>query len=225
MKMRGVPEHIRSDNGGEFRAEAVQKLLGKVGVKTLYIEPGSPWENGYNESFNGRLRDECLNVELFNNLMEAKIIIERWRVHYNTIRPHSSLRYRPPAPQTFLPADLVPAIWKLPPDQPSVEMISPGTKLERPARVSAPVCSIFSPVTAVIDNGTSYRFCARFCAVTTIVSSAADWSCAFAPLAVNATTQADNMIACLIFAEHSICPSDFEKVLISVLNRTISRSI
>jgi len=71
MAVRGAPDHIRSDNGGEFRAKAVQKLLGKVGVKTLYIEPGSPWENGYNESFNGRLRDECLNVELFNNLMEV----------------------------------------------------------------------------------------------------------------------------------------------------------
>lgn len=80
MTVRGVPDHIRSDNGGEFRAKAVQKLLGKVGVKALYIEPGSPWENGYNESFNGRLRDECLNMELFNNLMEAQIIIERWRI-------------------------------------------------------------------------------------------------------------------------------------------------
>ena len=88
MTTRGIPDHIRSDNGGEFRAKAVQKLLGKVGVKTLYIEPGSPWENGHNESFNGRLREECLNVELFNNLMEARIVIERWRVQYNTIRPH-----------------------------------------------------------------------------------------------------------------------------------------
>ncbi len=121
MTTRGVPDHIRSDNGGEFRAKAVQKLLGKVGVKTLYIEPGSPWENGYNESFNGRLRDECLNVELFNNLMEAKIIIEQWRVRYNTIRPHSALQYKPPAPETLNPADLAPAIWQLPPDRPSIE--------------------------------------------------------------------------------------------------------
>ena len=121
MAMRGVPEHIRSDNGAEFRAKAVQRLLGKVGVKTLYIEPGSPWENGYNESFNGRLRDECLNMELFNNLMEAKIIIERWRILYNTIRPHTSLGYKPPAPETIRPADLAPAIWGLPPERPSIE--------------------------------------------------------------------------------------------------------
>ena len=107
--------------GSEFRAKAVREWLGRIGAKTLYIEPGSPWENGYNESFNGRLRDECLNVELFNNLMEAKIVIEHWRRQYNTIRPHSSLRYRPPAPVTVLPADLAPAIWKLPPDRPSIE--------------------------------------------------------------------------------------------------------
>jgi len=121
MVIRGVPENIRSDNGSELRAKAVREWLGRIGAKTLYIEPGSPWENGYNESFNGRLRDECLNVELFNNLMEAKIVIEHWRRQYNTIRPHSSLRYRPPAPITFLPADLAPAIWKLPPGQPSIE--------------------------------------------------------------------------------------------------------
>ena len=76
MVQRGAPDHIRSDNGAEFRAKALRKWLGNVGVKTLYIEPGSPWENGFNESFNGRLRDECLKVELFNNLIEAKIIIE-----------------------------------------------------------------------------------------------------------------------------------------------------
>ncbi|MEO1476671.1 MAG: IS3 family transposase [Pseudomonadota bacterium] len=121
MVMHGVPEHIRSDNGSEFRAKAVREWLSKIGAKTLYIEPGSPWENGYNESFNGRLRDECLNVELFNNLMEAKIVIEHWRRQYNTIRPHSSLRYRPPAPEAVRPADLAPAIWKRPPDQPFIE--------------------------------------------------------------------------------------------------------
>lgn len=120
MVVHGVPEHIRSDNGSEFRAKAVRVWLSKIGAKTLYIEPGSPWENGYNESFNGRLRDECLNVELFNNLMEAKIVIEYWRRQYNTIRPHSSLRYRPPAPEAVRPADLAPAIWKLPPDQPFI---------------------------------------------------------------------------------------------------------
>jgi len=121
MVMHGAPDHIRSDNGAEFRAKALRKWLGNVGVKTLYIEPGSPWENGFNESFNGRLRDECLKVELFNNLMEAEVIIEMWRRHYNTIRPHSSLGYRPPAPVTVIPDDLASALWKLQPDQTSVE--------------------------------------------------------------------------------------------------------
>jgi len=121
MVARGVPDHIRSDNGSEFTAIAVREWLGKVGVKTLYIEPGSPWENGYNESFNGRLRDECLNVELFNTLLEAKTIIEFWRKHYNTIRPHSSLRYIPPAPLTIQPADLASAVWRLQPERPSIE--------------------------------------------------------------------------------------------------------
>jgi len=121
MVARGVPDHIRSDNGSEFTAIAVREWLGKVGVKTLYIEPGSPWENGYNESFNGRLRDECLNVELFNTLLEAKTIIEFWRKHYNTIRPHSSLRYMPPAPLTIQPADLASAVWRLQPERPSIE--------------------------------------------------------------------------------------------------------
>ena len=121
MVVRGVPDHIRSDNGSEFTAKAVREWLGRVGVKTLFIEPGSPWENGYNESFNGRLRDECLNTELFNNLLEAKTIIEYWRKHYNTIRPHSSLRYRPPAPLTIQPADLASAEWRLQPDRSSIE--------------------------------------------------------------------------------------------------------
>jgi len=119
MVRRGVPGHIRSDNGPEFTAKTVRGWLARVGAKTLYIEPGSPWENGYNESFNGRLRDECLNVELFNNLREAKIIIERWRKHYNAVRPHSSLGYRPPAPEAVLAADPACAIWKLQPDRPS----------------------------------------------------------------------------------------------------------
>ena len=120
MVQRGVPDHIRSDNGAEFRAKALRKWLGNIGVKTLYIEPGSPWENGFNESFNGRLRDECLKVELFNNLMEAKIIIEMWRRHYNTVRPHSSLGYRPPAPLTIIPADLASAMEQLQPSRPSI---------------------------------------------------------------------------------------------------------
>ncbi len=90
--------------GAEFTAKAVRQWLARLGVKTLSIEPGSPWENGYNESFNGKLRDELLNGEIFYTLKEAQILIERWRVHYNTTRPHSSLGYRPPAPQAILPA-------------------------------------------------------------------------------------------------------------------------
>ena len=90
----GAPDHIRSDNGSEFTAIAVREWLPRVGVKTLYIEPGSPWENGYNESFNGKLRDELLNGEIFYSMMEAKVLIEQWRRHYNTIRPHSSLGYK-----------------------------------------------------------------------------------------------------------------------------------
>lgn len=100
---RGPPAHIRSDNGPEFVAKAVQEWLGQVGVETLYITPGSPWENGYCESFNGSLRDELLNGEIFYTLKEAKILIEAWRRHYNTVRPHSSLGYRPPAPETATP--------------------------------------------------------------------------------------------------------------------------
>ncbi len=99
----GPPDHIRSDNGAEFTANAVREWLGRVGVKTLYIEPGSPWENGYNESFNGKLRDELLNTEIFYTLKEAQVLIDRWRQHYNTIRPHSSLGYRPPAPEAMAP--------------------------------------------------------------------------------------------------------------------------
>jgi len=103
---RGVPEHIRSDNGSEFTAKAVRTWLQKVGVQTLYIEPGSPWENGYIESFNGKLRDELLNGEIFYTLTEAKVLIERWRREYNTIRPHSSLGYMPPAPEVIETAKL-----------------------------------------------------------------------------------------------------------------------
>src|ERR671928_1898532 len=101
--VRGVPGHIRSDNGPEFVAKAVQEWIAAVGAKTAYIAPGSPWENGYIESFNARLRDELLDGELFYSLREAQIIIESWRVHYNTVRPHASLGYRPPAPPAALP--------------------------------------------------------------------------------------------------------------------------
>src|SRR5712692_2325913 len=103
MLVRGIPEHIRSDNGPEFIAEELRKWLGKLGTRTLYIEPGSPWENGYCESFNGKLRDEFLNGEIFYSLKEAQILTERWRVEYNTERPHSALGYKPPAPQAILP--------------------------------------------------------------------------------------------------------------------------
>jgi transposase InsO family protein len=101
MAIRGVPKHIRSDNGAEFTAGVVRAWLAKVGVQTLYIEPGSPWENGYVESFNGKLRDELLNGEIMYSVKEAKVLIESWRRHYNTIRPHSALGYRPPAPEAI----------------------------------------------------------------------------------------------------------------------------
>lgn len=95
---KGIPEHIRSDNGPEFTARAVREWLGRLGVKTLFIEPGSPWENGYIESFNGKLRDELLEREVFTTLKEAKVLIEQWRREYNEFRPHSAKGYRPPAP-------------------------------------------------------------------------------------------------------------------------------
>jgi putative transposase len=97
----GIPEHIRSDNGPEFVAKAVREWLADLGVQTLFIEPGSPWENGYIESFNGKLRDELLNGELFYTLKEAEILTQHWRREYNHIRPHSSLGGRPPAPETI----------------------------------------------------------------------------------------------------------------------------
>jgi putative transposase len=101
MATRGVPAHIRSDNGPEFTAQVVREWLEKVGVKTLFIEPGSPWENGYVESFNGKLRDELLDREIFYSLSEAKVLVGMWREHYNRVRPHSSLGYRPPAPESI----------------------------------------------------------------------------------------------------------------------------
>jgi len=95
---RGVPVHLRSDNGSEFTNQPIRTWLAELGAKTLFIEPGSPWENGYIESFNGKLRDELLNREIFYTLPEAKVLIEQWRKEYNTVRPHSALKYRPPAP-------------------------------------------------------------------------------------------------------------------------------
>jgi len=100
---KGVPEYIRSDNGPEFIADRLRWWLRRIGVTTLYIEPGSPWENGYIESFNGKLRDELLDREIFDTLYEAKVLVDRWRWEYNTIRPHSSLGYRPPAPEAIKP--------------------------------------------------------------------------------------------------------------------------
>jgi len=99
MLKHGIPGHIRSDNGPEFVAKVVREWMHRLGVETLFIEPGSPWENGYIESFNGKLRDELLNGEIFYTLHEARVLIEMWRRHYNQVRPHSSLGYRPPAPE------------------------------------------------------------------------------------------------------------------------------
>ena len=108
--LRGIPAYIRSDNGPEFVAKTVRHWIAAVGAKTAYIESGSPWENGYCESFNARFRDELLNGEVFYTLKEAQIMIEQWRRHYNTIRPHSALDYRPPAPETIIPIDQRPAM-------------------------------------------------------------------------------------------------------------------
>ena len=105
MLWHGIPEYIRSDNGPEFIAKELRQWLAQLGTGTLYIEPGSPWENGYCESFNGKLRDECLNGEIFYSLKEAQIVIEWWRIEYNTRRPHSALGYRPPAPLASSPWD------------------------------------------------------------------------------------------------------------------------
>jgi putative transposase len=102
MVLKGVPEHLRSENGPKFVARDLREWLARTGAKTLYIEPGSPWENGYCESFNSKLRDEFLNGEIFYSMKELRVPAERWRVHYNTVRPHSSLGYRPPAPEAWL---------------------------------------------------------------------------------------------------------------------------
>jgi putative transposase len=103
---RGLPEYIRSDNGPEFAAAQIRTWLESLGVGTLFVEPGSPWENGYVESFNGKLRDECLNGESFMTLAEAKVLIEQWRKEYNEVRPHSACGYKPPAPETIIPLQL-----------------------------------------------------------------------------------------------------------------------
>ncbi|MCZ4262534.1 integrase core domain-containing protein, partial [Limimaricola sp. G21655-S1] len=108
--LRGPPESIRSDNGPEFVATKVRDWIEAVGAKTAFIEPGSPWENGYCESFNARFRNELLDAEIFYTLREAQILIERWRKHYNTVRPHSALGYRPPAPESIVPVDRRPTM-------------------------------------------------------------------------------------------------------------------
>ena len=100
---RGIPKYIRSDNGPEFVANLVREWLKGLGVQTAFIEPGSPWENGYIESFNGKFRDELLNGEIFDTLYEARVVTEQWRKYYNTVRPHSALGYKPPAPEIFIP--------------------------------------------------------------------------------------------------------------------------
>ena len=119
--LRGVPGHVRSDNGPEFIAEAVRDWIDAVGANTAFIEPGNPWENGYGESFNSKLRVELLNGEIFYGLAEAKIVIEGWRQHHNTKRPPSSLGYRPPAPEIVQ--------WPAPPSgdpSPATPAIAPG---------------------------------------------------------------------------------------------------
>lgn len=131
--LRGAPAYIRSDNGPEFIAKALRGWIGAVGAQTAYIEPGSPWENGYCESFNSKLRDELLNGELFFSLVEAQTVIEAWRRHFNAVRPHSSLGYRPPAPEaiippsgTALPWAAAPARWESArPPNPTMASIMP----------------------------------------------------------------------------------------------------
>jgi len=104
--IHGTPDYIRSDNGSEFIAKELRNWLERIGVKTAYIEPGSPWENGYIESFNGKLRDELLNGEIFDTILEAKVLTEMWREDYNKIRPHSSLNYSPPVPEVTFPRQM-----------------------------------------------------------------------------------------------------------------------
>ncbi len=108
--LRGPPAFICSDNGPEFVAQAVREWIAAVGARTAYIEPGSPWENGYIESFNARFRDELVNGEIFYTLREAQVVIEEWRRHYNTVRPHSALGWRPPAPEAIVPMDQRPVM-------------------------------------------------------------------------------------------------------------------
>lgn len=127
--LRGVPGHIRSDNGPEFIAQAVQDWITAVGAKTAYIAPGSPWENGYVESFNARFRDELLDGEIFYSLREAQVIIESWRRHFNTVRPHGSINYKPPAPEVFVPAFAAWPAAKPRPSPPAMLWVAPRPTL------------------------------------------------------------------------------------------------
>ena len=123
--LRGVPGHIRSDNGPEFIAQCVQDWIAAVGAKTAYIAPGSPWENGYVESFNARFRDELLDGEIFYSLREAQVIVEEWRRHYNTVRPHGSIGYKPPAPEVYLPGFHAGLAAQPRPAPPALLMVAP----------------------------------------------------------------------------------------------------
>ena len=123
--LRGVPGHVRSDNGSEFIAQAAQDWIKAVGARTAYIAPGSPWENGYVESFNARFRDELLDGEIFYSLREAQVIIESWRRHYNTVRPHGSIGYKPPAPEVFVPAFVAWPAAKPRPSPPAMLLVVP----------------------------------------------------------------------------------------------------
>ena len=129
MILRGPPAYIRSDNGPEFIATALREWIAAVGSQTGYIEPGSPWENGYCESFNSKLRDELLNGEIFFSLAEAQVLIEAWRRHFNSVRPHSSLKYRPPAPEAIVARSRTVAPWA---SAPAVE----GARSPTPALAS-----------------------------------------------------------------------------------------
>ena len=130
MILRGPPAYVRSDNGPEFIATALREWIAAVGAQTAYIEPGSPWENGYCESFNSKLRDELLNGEMFFSLAEAQVLIEAWRRHFNAVRPHSSLNYQPPAPETIIPRGGTIAPWA---SAPAVE----GARSPTPTMASA----------------------------------------------------------------------------------------
>ena len=127
--LRGVPGHIRSDNGPEFIAQAVQHWITAGGARTAYIAPGSPWENGYVESFNARFRDELLDGVIFYSLREAQVVIESWRRHYNTVRPHGSINYKPPAPEVFVPAFAAWPAAKPGPSPPAMLRVAPRPTL------------------------------------------------------------------------------------------------